>query len=123
MLHTGDRIKLLRKERGWSQTQLGEKVNVSMQVVSNWERRYTGLGDDDVAILAKVFDVSADFLLGKSEMRKNETSISDENFKKTIELIEKVANKMGLSTSDPVFEKMLSDAFELIRIARGKDNN
>lgn len=39
----------------------------------------------------------------------------------TIQLLEEQAKKLGLSPDDPVFLKMLSDAFELLRIARGNN--
>lgn len=37
----GSQIKSLRKERRWTQQQLAENINVSSQVISNWERGYT----------------------------------------------------------------------------------
>ena len=33
----GKRIAMLRKNHGWTQEQLGEKVGVSAQAVSKWE--------------------------------------------------------------------------------------
>lgn len=33
----GDNIRLLRSVRGISQVELGEKLNVSKQSISNWE--------------------------------------------------------------------------------------
>ena len=33
----GKRIAMLRKNQGWTQEQLGEKVGVSAQAVSKWE--------------------------------------------------------------------------------------
>ena len=31
------RLQELRKQKGWSQEQLGEKINVTRQTVSKWE--------------------------------------------------------------------------------------
>lgn len=39
----------------------------------------------------------------------------------TIKLLEEQAAKLGLSPSDPKFQKMLSDAFDLLRFAREKN--
>lgn len=59
----GQRIRKLRKENNWTQPQLASRVNVSPQVISNWERGYTRPDADDVARLAKVFNVKADYIL------------------------------------------------------------
>lgn len=65
----GERIKNLRKELGWTQSFLAKKVNVSPQVVSNWERRYTDPDHDDITRLSKVFEVSTDYLLGRTDAK------------------------------------------------------
>ena len=57
------RLKELRKGRRWTQRELAEKISVSPQVVSNWEREYSAPDTDDVANLAELFDVPADYLL------------------------------------------------------------
>lgn len=67
MEHVGERIKHLRKERRWTQTELAERVNVSSQVVSNWERHYTDPDHDDIARLSREFKVSSDYLLGRTK--------------------------------------------------------
>lgn len=59
----GARIKLLRKNKNWTQQQLASRVNVSSQVVSNWEREYTNPDHDDISRLAKILEVSADYII------------------------------------------------------------
>jgi transcriptional regulator with XRE-family HTH domain len=61
-----DRIKHLRKEHRWNQTQLGKLIGVSTQVVSNWERNYTQPDKEDIYKLAQTFHVTTDYLLGLS---------------------------------------------------------
>ena len=58
-----NRIRELRKNSGWTQKDLALRIDVSPQVVSNWERAYTAPDTEDVANLARVFDVPADYLL------------------------------------------------------------
>lgn len=58
-----ERIKQLRKEKGWTQLELAEKLHVSDKAVSKWE---TGEGYPELSILielANVFDVTTDYLL------------------------------------------------------------
>lgn len=62
-MSTGTRIKQLRKSSHFTQKELADKVNVSPQVISNWEREYTEPGSDDVKALTQVFGCSADYIL------------------------------------------------------------
>jgi repressor LexA len=65
---TGSRIGALRKTRGISQKDLSSLLNVSKQVVSNWERGYTTtIPLDQVVVLAEIFDTSIDYILGRKE--------------------------------------------------------
>lgn len=59
----GNRIKTLRKRRNWTQQNLAAYVNVSSQVISNWEREYTNPTHEDVSRLAKVLEASADYII------------------------------------------------------------
>ena len=47
-----ERIKEQRKKMRYTQKQLADKVNVSPQVISNWERGYTEPSADDINKLA-----------------------------------------------------------------------
>ncbi|QDX95363.1 XRE family transcriptional regulator [Brevibacillus laterosporus] len=59
----GLRIKALRKQKKWTQQELAARVNVSSQVISNWERAYTNPNHDDITRLAESLEVSADSIL------------------------------------------------------------
>ncbi len=63
----GERIKELRKKNGMTQEKLAESLCVSYQAVSKWE---CGLSSPDLSLIApltKLFNISADELLGISE--------------------------------------------------------
>ena len=66
-----ERIKNLRKEKGWTQLQLAEKLNVTDKAVSKWE---VGDANPDLTLIvtiASLFGVSIDYLLtGKKEEEK-----------------------------------------------------
>ncbi|MFS0817120.1 helix-turn-helix domain-containing protein [Lysinibacillus sp. 1P01SD] len=61
----GSRIKELRKNAHYTQQQLADKISVSPQVISNWERGYTEPSADDIARLSEVLSCSSDYILGK----------------------------------------------------------
>ena len=63
-METGKRIQSLRKQYGWTQKDLAEKLHVYDKAVSKWER---GLNYPDMAILeplAKTLDTTVVELLG-----------------------------------------------------------
>ena len=59
----GQNILELRKKNGLSQEQLGEKVNVTRQTISNWELEETTPNPEQLKLLSKVLNVSIDDLL------------------------------------------------------------
>jgi len=59
----GDRIRDLRGRRGFKQQELADKILVSRQVLSNWERGYTPVDTDGILKLAKIFEVSTEYIL------------------------------------------------------------
>ena len=72
MDHFGERLAALRKERGLSQEDLAEKLQLTRQTISKWE---TGASTPDLELLiqlAEVFDVSTDRLLGAGKCANQE---------------------------------------------------
>ena len=62
-MNIGEKITLLRKQKGLSQEALAEHLNVSRQAVSRWEMG-TALPDaTNILLLSKLFGVSTDYLL------------------------------------------------------------
>lgn len=59
----GEKLQELRRKAGMSQDTLGEKLEVSRQAVSKWERDETMPETEKVVRIAKLFDVSLDELL------------------------------------------------------------
>ena len=59
----GQNIMELRKKNGLSQEQLGEKVNVTRQTISNWELEETQPNPDQLKLLSKALNVSVDDLI------------------------------------------------------------
>lgn len=59
-----ERIKTLRIEAGLSTRQVGEVIGVSHSTVSRWENCKRIPDALNIKALAKIFNVSADYLLG-----------------------------------------------------------
>ena len=60
-----ERIRELRIASGISQVELAEKLGVSKQSVSNWENDNIQPSIEMLVKIARVFNVSTDFLLGQ----------------------------------------------------------
>ena len=63
MMNISDKIQILRRDKEWSQDELAEKLNVSRQSVSKWESGKALPDSEKILAMAKLFDVSTDFLL------------------------------------------------------------
>lgn len=87
----GDKICNLRKQNGWSQEELAEKLDISRQSVSKWENG-TSIPDlDKIVKLSALFCVSTDYLLkdtiDEPDFPKNEITFSEKPLR-TISLAE-----------------------------------
>ena len=58
-----EKIISLRKNRGYSQEELAEKLNVSRQAVSRWESGTAMPDANNILQISKLFGVTADYLL------------------------------------------------------------
>ncbi len=64
----GKRIKELRVERKLSQAALAKQIGVSQKAIDYWEREVNEPKASYIVALHNFFHVSADYLLGISEM-------------------------------------------------------
>ena len=72
----GKNIKTFRKNKGLTQEELAELLNITPQAVSKWESE-NGLPDVSMLIpLAQVLGVTTDTLLGYDSLSENEALIS-----------------------------------------------
>jgi len=74
----GDRLKILRTEKGLIQKELAELLKVSPSTVGMYERNQRDPDTETIRFLADYFDVSADFLLCRTNHRKYDTMIAEE---------------------------------------------
>ncbi|MCI8422287.1 MAG: helix-turn-helix transcriptional regulator [Lawsonibacter sp.] len=59
-----EQLMALRKQRGWSQEELGSRVGVTRQTVSKWEIGQSTPELEKLVELSKLFDLSLDALVG-----------------------------------------------------------
>ncbi|MDD9150411.1 MULTISPECIES: helix-turn-helix domain-containing protein [unclassified Sporolactobacillus] len=88
-----DRIKKIRKEHHLTQVEFGKKLNVSPQVVSNWERAYTTPNASDLENIARIFNVNP-IELGADKGILSNASTTEKDEKDVAKRLEKVKKEL-----------------------------
>ena len=70
-----DKIKKLREQSGWTQSELAKKLGLTRSSVNGWEMGLSVPSTQYIVELAKLFGVSTDYLFGMNET----STISVEN--------------------------------------------
>jgi len=84
-----DKLITCRKEKGWSQEDFAEKLDVSRQAISRWENG-TALPDaQNILQISKLFGVSADYLLNDDYESDSNLPTKDESTEETQPWIQK----------------------------------
>lgn len=115
-----DVFKELRIEKNLSQEAIAKELDVSPALISKWENNLSTPGPEMLEYIADYFDVSTDYLIGRTNDRRyfklNDDSIEDFNL---------LFNKYkGLSDSDKEFMKnMIIERRKQMDKQLGEDNN
>jgi transcriptional regulator with XRE-family HTH domain len=70
----GERLKKLRKEQNITQKELGEQFNLSSRVIGYYESEERTPTPDFLLDISNYFNISLDYLLGKTDKRNPENS-------------------------------------------------
>ncbi len=96
ILKVGEQIATLRKAKGITQAELGERVGVSFQAVSKWERGETLPDVAALPELAKILETFIDFLLmGGERIVEYKGKISVSDMKKGLECLHNMGKNLG----------------------------
>ncbi|WP_121639516.1 helix-turn-helix domain-containing protein [Virgibacillus sp. Bac330] len=119
----GDRLKKLRKQKKITQEELGKKVNVTKVSISGYENGHRTPDTETLQKLADFFEVTTDYLLGRSDESNphwNELTEKDEkDIAKRMEKIkEDLQNADGLNFSgEPISEEAVESLLEAMEYA------
>ena len=70
MIQLGERLKLLRKERELKQKEMAEQFGIALITYQCYEYATRTPDLSSLIALADFFDVSLDYLVGRSDVRK-----------------------------------------------------
>lgn len=102
-MNLADKIISLRKQQGWSQEELAEKLDISRQSVSKWEGGQSLPDISKIIAMSSLFGVSTDYLLkeeGPEQKidRPSKRCVSLEEGKAFLTLRRNSAGKIALAT-------------------------
>ena len=77
-----DKLLKLRKENGYSQEELGYKINVTRQTISNWESGISTPDLNNIKSLAEIFHITTDELLSLENDKETSSQVIQLNLTK-----------------------------------------
>ena len=96
-------ISELRKSRGISQKQAAIDLGVSQALLSHYEKGIRECGLDFLIKLSKYYEVSCDYLLGRTPQRYSDiTDISDDTSKAKRDAVSQIVNKKLIQNTQTV---------------------
>ena len=100
-IEMADRLCAYRKKMGLSQEELAEKIGVSRQAVSKWERAEASPDTDNLILLAQVYGVTLDELLkaNPTEETLEETQEDGVSFQNGIHVRSKDGDEVHIAFS------------------------
>lgn len=119
MLEIGKRIARLRKENNMTQVELADKLGISYQAVSNWERGDSMPDISKLSELSQIFNVSIDEILGNERQAKiindiieeepvDLTEVSDDELKELLPIVKPDQFKKSFNDFDDMkFEQLI----------------
>lgn len=101
-----NRIKNLREEKGVFQKDLAKLLSVSIPAINYYENEKRAMDTKTASILADYFNVSIDYLLGKSDIRniaeefefayhKDTEGLSDEDIKEALRIYKEIKKNIA----------------------------
>ena len=112
----GIQISSLRKRKNFTQNELGERLNISYQAVSKWERGETLPDTSILVLLAHVLETSVDnILIGGEKTMNYKGKLAVKDMKEGINCLERIGFLLGKHNMiyrhavDGISEKMNTD--------------
>ena len=89
-----DRIKVLREQKGLTQTELSKQLGITRSSVNAWEMGISVPSTQYIVELAGIFNVSTDYLLGIDTTSSiNVSGLSEADIQIVCALVEHLRNK------------------------------
>ncbi|WP_270166016.1 helix-turn-helix domain-containing protein [Paenibacillus sp. SYP-B4298] len=84
-MDTGGRIAKLREERGWTQEQTSSMLGISRAALSHYEKNRREPDTETLLKFADLFQVSVDYLVGRTKLP---SQVLDDNIRNFVDQLE-----------------------------------
>jgi len=112
----GERVKVLREQKGWSQADLSQETGILQATISRVESGVIpSLKSENILKLAKALNTSADFLVGKIDKMDFEDSLINDPEAKYL--------FRGYEKLDEEGKRMLKNYLDFLSSSKKKDGN
>ncbi len=129
-----NRLYEYRKQNNLSQDELAEKIGVSRQAVSKWERAEASPDTDNLILLAKLYNVSLDELINNNPAKNQERNEKEEKLEgdyvnissKGIHVVEEDGSEVhvgwrGVHVKDTKEDKEVHVGWDGIKVREGDE--
>jgi transcriptional regulator with XRE-family HTH domain len=89
----GQRLALLRKQKGISQREIAKRLEVTQPLVSGWERGESRLNSETILRLSEILEISADELLGVAKAGQARQATQARRITKRLHAISKLPKR------------------------------
>lgn len=115
----GERLIEVRKSAGLNQTEFSKRLGLSKQTISNYETGARQPGLDVILNIADIFNISTDYLLGRSDIKNidkksleeilsQKIETSNESIRQIMPLFNQFLNILKLSNSNNTIKELES---------------
>lgn len=110
VLKMKSRIRLLRERKRMSQLMLGREIGVSQQIISRIENDISTLSIDLLVNLANYFNVTTDYILGISDLKRGlEGQLKENKCTRSIASTSKIKSRLTAALVINSFESRPAD--------------
>lgn len=124
----GQRFARLRKEKGLTQDDIAQKVNISAQAVSKWENDISMPDISILPLLSDILDITLDELLGK--VKKQDVELVKEKNKNDInkmvlriKVFSNTGDKVNINIPIPLLKVCIESGMEMPQVNNGNLSN
>lgn len=118
MVKYGDRLRSLRENLGLSQKELADRLNINRSTYARYETSSTQPDYDILDALANFYDVSVDYLLGRTNIYQTQTKEERDIAKRLKQFEAELENSEGLAfDGEPMSDEAkesLKESMELL---------
>ena len=100
-----NRIKVIRTEKGWKQSELAERVGISQKQISSYETGNSTPPTDILIKLAEVFEVSLDYLAFEAQGQNARINVKDRELLRRFETLDQFSEEE---------RKLIKDVIDLV---------